>query len=330
MSSPLQLSVEEQPIDPDIGRFAAAVLAGGAEGVLADLDARRAAAERAREAWTQGGPVMQRTLDLVTGTEVAPVGVRLLDPPGGSGLKPALVYLHGGGFTLFSLRTHDRVMREYAGRSGAIVLGVDYALSPEAKFPIALQQIVAVLDWLTREGRALGVDPERIAVGGDSAGANLALAAALLLRDRGAGAQIKALLLNYGFFDADFSTDSHARHGGPGKLLTSEELAWYLENYLGGTEHWTNPLALPALAELHALPPSLHVIAECDPLADADRALADRLERAGNAVTCRVYRGATHSFLEAVSIAPLADRALAESAAWLQHILSAVEPPEAA
>ena len=195
--------------------------------------------------------------------------------------------------------------------------GVDYTLSPEARFPIALNELVAVAEWSGTEASTLGIDANRIAIGGDSVGANLSLATCLVLRERGCGDRIGGMLFNYGFFDADFDTESHRRHGSAGKLLTTDELAGYLQAYLGEDSEWTDPLALPALSPMHDLPPSFHVIATCDPLADGDRAMARRLEDAGNRVTSREYDGATHSFLEALSVSSLAESAFADSAAWL-------------
>jgi acetyl esterase len=308
---------DAEPIDPTVAKFAEGLTAGYA--AYPDLDQRplserRLIAEAVRAPWRAGGPGMQTTRDRTVETEAGPVRVRLFDASGAAGPRSALVYAHGGGFTSFSLETHDRLMREYAHRTGAVVVGVDYALSPEAKFPTALNQVAGVIAWL---GAQREFDPARIAAAGDSAGANLALSAALKLRDDGSAVRLAALLLNYGFFDADFNTPSQKRHGGSDKLLTTEELRWYLENYLAGTPHAANPLALPALADLHDLPPSFHVIAQCDPLADGDRSMVEKLRAAGNEVAAKVYAGATHSFLEAVSIAPLAETALAESSAWL-------------
>ena len=309
-------------IDPEIASFVAALLAASAQ--HPDLASRDYPSQRAiiagnRARWREGGPIVGRREARTLATRAGDVGVRILatDDAGGTE-RPALVYVHGGGFTYFSLDTHDRLMREYAARTGAVVIGVDYSLSPEAKFPTALHEVAGVVRWLLEHGATLGVDRRRVAIGGDSAGANLALATALMLRDGGERPRLAGLLLNYGFFDADLTTESQRRHGGPGKLLTREELAVYLDNYLGGTEHGANPLALPALAALHDLPPSVHVIAECDPLADGDRAMAAKLKEAGNQVEVQLYRGATHSFLEAVSISSIADRALSESSRWLR------------
>lgn len=314
-----------EAIDPAIAGFVRAIQDGYAaypDFASRTLSEQRAISEKIRRPWRIGGPAMARCEDMLAIGPLGRVHIRLFDHRTDAGPRPALVYLHGGGFTSFSLDTHDRLMREYAARSGATVVGVDYSLSPEAKFPVALVETLCVADWLVDAGSDIGIDPDAIAIGGDSAGANLALAACLVLRDRGDGARMKAMLLNYGFFDADFSTASHARHGGDDKLLTTEELARYLDNYVGGTPNAAHPLALPIHADLHGLPPSFHVIAECDPLADGDRAMAAGMEAAGNAVTSSVYRGATHSFLEAVSIAALADQALSDASLWLAATLA--------
>jgi acetyl esterase len=312
-------------LDPQVAEFAARL--GAAWAQFPDLASRpypeqRAAAEAVRRPWRSGGPELQRR-ELVAPTPAGDVRVRLYGTAAAGRPAPVLVYNHGGGFTTFSLDTHDRIMREYAMRGGLIVAGVDYALSPEAKFPTALDQVAGVIEWLQAWGPELGLDPARIAVGGDSAGANLALSAAIALRDRGRGELIKALVLAYGFFDDETSSPSHEAFGQPGALLSSEELVGFAENYVGGTGFRTHPLAFPARAELHDLPPSFHLIAECDPLADSDRAMAAKLAASGNVVETRVYAGATHSFLEAVSIAPLAEQALQDSAGWLAAQLDA-------
>jgi acetyl esterase len=249
------------------------------------------------------------------------IGVRL-QAQQGSDNRPALIYLHGGGFVLFSLDTHDRLMREYAAQADVVVVGVDYSLSPEVRFPTALHEVVAVVDWLTQAAPGLGIDPGRIAIGGDSAGANLALSSCIALRDRGGRHPLAGMLLNYGFFDADFETASQKRDGGPGGMLTSDELADFLDAYLEPGARRDDPLALPALAQLHDLPPSCHVIAGRDPLADGDIAVAERMTAAGNAVEMKLYPTATHSFLEAMSISAVSRQAIADSCDWLRRTLA--------
>src|SRR5512141_2872263 len=153
-------------LDPDIRRFAALVnadyarLTGGRELPVAEM---RQVAEQVRAPWRAGGPTMNATTELVAETTRGPVRLRVYDP-GVAKPAPALVYMHGGGWTLFSLDTHDRVMREYAARAGVIVVGVDYALSPEARFPVALEQVVATVRWLGQHSLQLGIDSSRIAL----------------------------------------------------------------------------------------------------------------------------------------------------------------------
>ena len=235
---------------------------------------------------------------------VAGVRVRFYDP-GPPGPKPLLVYLHGGGWTMFSLDTHDRVMREYASRAGMTVAGVDYALAPEAKYPVALDQVVAVV-------RAMG---ERVAIGGDSAGGNLALAAALRLRDE---RLVRAIVLNYGVFERSSSPEAQQRFGGPGNMLTTEEMDGFWRNYLRDENDASDPFVCPLRADLRGLPPTLLIVPERDLLTEQSLRLAARLAASGVNVKMEMYRGAVHSFLEAVSIAPIADRAFADTAAWLR------------
>jgi acetyl esterase len=306
-------------LDPDIRTFHARTTADYARlsgGGYADLAQRRAVAETVRQSWAAGGPTMAHSETL----SVGPFGTRIrIHRPTNEQPLPAMVYLHGGGWILFSIDSHDRLMREYAARSGCVVIGVDYSLAPEARFPRALDEIEAVCAWLRDEGAAHGIDPTRLALGGDSAGGNLALSSALRLRD--AGHDVAALLLNYGAFDT-VERGSHATYDGETFMLTRAEMVEFWDNYLGSSpaaaEH---PHARPMLANLRGLPPAFLCIAECDILLDENLAMADRLREAGVAVTARVYPGATHSFLEAVEISTLADRALAEASHWLGDIL---------
>jgi acetyl esterase len=231
---------------------------------------------------------------------------------------PVLVYAHGGGWMIFSLDTHDRLMREYAARAGITVIGVDYSLAPEATFPVPVDEIVSVVRWLRTEGARHDLRPSRVAIGGDSAGANLAIASNLALLAAGES-RLDAQLLNYGAFDPD-RRRSHDRFGGPDYNLTSEEMADFWTNYLPSDQS-ANPLARPLLADLTGLPPTYLCIAECDILADENSEMARALEKARVPVTARSYAGATHSFLEAVSISPLADQALADGSSWLAEQL---------
>ncbi|RAK51581.1 alpha/beta hydrolase [Phenylobacterium deserti] len=313
-------------LDPDIRRFMDITAAAYAEHPALDglpLPEARQVFEAVRTRWRTGGPVMAATLDDRWPTRHGQVRVRVHRPTeAGPGPAPALVYLHGGGWTIFSIDTHDRLMREYAARAGVVVVGVDYALSPEARFPVALEQVLDVVDALRRDGASVGVDPERLAIGGDSAGGNLSLAAALALRDGGAGEVLSGLLLNYPVLDRHVAAADGDRFGGPAYMLSVDEMETFWANYLSRPQDADDPLANPARAELAGLPPVFLTIAECDVLAGQGHAAAARLVAAGVPVEARVYAGASHSFLEAVSIAPLAERALAEGAAWLRARLA--------
>ncbi|HZF26285.1 MAG TPA: alpha/beta hydrolase [Steroidobacteraceae bacterium] len=310
-------------LDPQIRRFVTEVSAGFARypsfDRLSNVEARRVA-EEVRAPWRQGGPEMHRTFERQVPVAGGTIRIRVYDPAP-SGPKPALIYMHGGGWTIFSIDTHDRVMREYAARARLVVIGVDYPLSPEAKFPTALHQIVDVVRWLGARGNDLGVDADRLAVGGDSAGGNLALAACLMLRDAGEPQRIKAVLLNYGSFDTESSSEAEHDFGGAGFMLTADEMRAFWSNYLRGPEDATNPLACPLRAKLENLPQVFLTIPECDILTEQSLSLEKRLRAAGVAVRAGHYAGATHSFLEAVSISAVAERALAEGSQWLRGTL---------
>lgn len=279
-------------------------------------EARRIA-EAVRAPWARGGPTMAAVTEHRIPARTDPVRVRCYDP-GGEGLRPGLVYLHGGGWTIFSLDTHDRLMRELAARAGVAVVGVDYALSPEAKFPVALTQVCAVLGYLASRGSDLGVDPSRLAVAGDSAGANLAVSACLKLRDSGSRVLPAAMALVYGVFDRHSSPKAVERFGGDGYMLGADEMEQFWRNYLTNEHEAEDPLVCPVRANLEGLPPSLLVVPGCDLLAEQSLRMAGLLEAAGVPVSCELYEGATHSFLEAVSVSSLADRALADTATWLR------------
>lgn len=281
----------------------------------ADIVQSRAVAEEVRAPWRAGGPEMASREELCVGP--SDVGIRILRPTAAA-ILPVLVYIHGGGWTSFSLDTHDRVMREYAARAGCAVVGVDYSLSPEVRFPVALEEIAEVLAWLQAEGAAHSLNASQFVIGGDSAGANLSLASMLRAREGGAPLA-RGILLNYGAFDEEVR-DSHARYGGEGYMLTPQEMDWFWRNYRG-EDRWPDPLARPLHADLKGLPPTFLCIAECDILADENHEMARRLQAAGVEVTAEVYRGATHSFLEAVSVSPLAGRAFDDAAAWLRRVL---------
>ena len=311
-------AVQDDMADPEIRRFVDAINAAYVEHGApagATMATRRQVAERVRKPWREGGPIMADTREMDMG------GVRLrLHRPVADQKLPVLLYIHGGGWTLFSIDTHDRLMREYAARAGIAVIGIDYSLSPESKFPVALEEGAAALDWIESQADALGLDADRVLIGGDSAGANLSVAACLLQRQRGRPLPI-AMLLNYGAF-APERTPSYARFGDD-YSLESDEMDAFWASYVDGPEQLADPLVAPLRADLTGLPPAFLAIAECDILADCNDAFARKLEEAGVPTVAVTYRGATHSFLEAVSFAPLAIRAFDEQSAWIRDIVAA-------
>lgn len=304
-------------LDPAIRRFIATTAADHARlsgGRTLSVAEAREVAEGVRAPWRAGGPAMHSMRDEQVPTPHGPVRVRLFDPDPNPG-KPVLVYIHGGGWTIFSLQTHDRLMREYAARAGVLVIGVDYALSPEAKFPVALEQCVAVARWA---GDTAGFGADRITLGGDSAGANLALSTAISLRDASEGGLIDGLILNYGVFDREIEPEYHTRFGGDHYMLTSAEMDMFWENYLADPAGPTPLMATPLLAELAGLPPVLLAVPACDVLTGMSLRLAERLAAANVPCDLKFYEGASHSFLEAVSISDLADRAFNDAVGWLK------------
>ena len=317
------------PLDPEIKRFIDEVVQTGralraerqqAVGRPLTWPEHREIAEQSRERWRQGGAVIAATRDAVIESTVGPLRLRIYDPAPGQD-KPTLVYLHGGGWALFSLNTHDRLMREYAARSGMAVVGLDYALAPEAPYPAALHQVVALVQWLAQQGASLGLNGEALALGGDSAGGVLSMGAALRLRDAGEGGAVKAILSNYGGFSSDMSPTARQQYGTDADMLSGAEVSQFWDNYIGALKDRRDPYAAPVLAALHDLPPVFLVVGACDVFTEQNYLMAGRLLEAGNAIKIKVYHGAPHSFLEAVAISRVANEAIDDGAAWLRQVL---------
>lgn len=287
-----------------------------------DIPGQRAVCEQVRARWTGGGPEMARTVERVFDPGAGSLRIRVYLPEGVRQPAPTLVYLHGGGFTLFSIDTHDRLMREYAAAGRFAVVGVDYPLAPEHKYPAALDRIEALMLWLRAHGADLGIDGARLAMGGDSAGANLSFATALRLRARSESGLVRAILSNYGYFSTVSSDEAEAAFGGPTSNLDRAEALSYFDNYLTDVERQANdPLVCPLLADMTGMPPVFLVIPECDLLTEQSIAMEMSLRRAGVATEAKVYRGATHSFLEAMSVAQVARDAIGDGADFIRRHL---------
>ncbi len=233
---------------------------------------------------------------------------------------PLVVYYHGGGWVIGSLDSHDGVCRTLANAAGCAVLAIDYRLAPEHKFPAAVDDCYAATAWAVANAAALGADPTRVAIGGDSAGGNLAAVVAQLARDR-TGPRLRFQLLVYPATDVSYDTPSY-RDNATGYFLEREDMRWFYDHYLRSDADRSDPRASPLRAtDLRGLPPALVITAEFDPLRDEGEAYAAQLREAGVPVTLTRYDGMIHGFF---GMGPLLDqgkRAVAEAAAGLRTAL---------
>ena len=228
---------------------------------------------------------------------------------------PVLLYLHGGGFTIGGLETHDSLCRQIAWRSGAAVLALDYRLAPEHRFPSAVDDAWAALRWLAAQAAALGLDSRRLAVGGDSAGATLAAVSAIHARDIGLRLQLQLLITPGTTAHAD--TPSH-RQFAHGFLLEADDIAWFFDQYIDHAQRTDWRFAPLEADALEGVAPACVVLAECDPLVDEGLAYADRLRAAAVPVALELYRGVTHDFIKLGRVLPEAEVAHAAIGAALR------------
>jgi acetyl esterase len=264
----------------------------------------------------EGGPVLAESRDVWLPIRGRRMQLRLHRPTVAENL-PVLIYLHGGGWVWGSIDTHDRLMRSYAAASGCAVLGPDYALSPEAIFPQALEESAAVLRHVATRGHELGLDGARIILGGDSAGANLAAGLALLNAEQPTPVKLAGLLLNYGVFDHDLNTPSY-REFPDGYGLTLAKMRFYWDAYCPDAVARHSPFASPIRGDLSSLPPTLLHIAELDVLCAENLAFAERLRQAGVSLEMQTFPGTVHGFLRALGHVGAADRAVALAGGWLR------------
>jgi acetyl esterase len=207
--------------------------------------------------------------------------------PEGSGPFPVLLNAHGGGWVVGNLNTHDAFCRELCSQASMVVVSINYSLAPEHKFPIALEECVAVAKWLQSHAAEIGGDPEQIIITGDSAGGNLIAALSIKARDEGWNT-FKAQVLVYPVTNPDFETASYTRFA-DGHMVKRDAMKWYWDQYLRAPEDRKNPLAAPLLANLSNLPPTLVVLAEFDPLHDDGKLFADKLKASGVPTTLLSY-----------------------------------------
>ncbi|MGW5645368.1 alpha/beta hydrolase [Saccharopolyspora sp. NPDC003752] len=252
---------------------------------------------------------------------------RLYHPPGPATAapRPALVYLHGGGFVLGTLDGVDELCRAIAARSGWAVLSPEYRLAPEHPYPAALEDSFDALAWLRGSALELGIDPDLIAVGGDSAGGNLAAALCLKIRDLGLPRPASQVLA-YPAVDDSFARPSWTEFA-DAPLLTSADARWLWEQYIGAARAEVGHHAVPMKAtSLRGLPPALVLTAEVDPLRDDAEAYAERLRNDGVATTAIRYPGVFHGFFTEVGVFAKTDAAIEDVVRHLRGLAATTSP----
>jgi acetyl esterase len=245
----------------------------------------------------QGGPAMKERRDLSIPGRRGPVPARLYVPHNAGARSAGLLYLHGGGFVIGSPDTHDRLTRELAEGAGVRVLSIHYGLAPEHPYPAGLDDCADAARWLGTHAAELGIDPMRLLIGGDSAGANLSAATILRLRDEQAPVAFRAALLIYGRFTHE-DTPSIIEWDTRDLVLSRPVMDWFKHHYVGTGGSPDDPYLNPLAADLRGFPPSILVVGTLDPLLDDSRLFAAALEKAGVPVESHVYEDGLHAFLQ--------------------------------
>ena len=296
------------PVDPQIQQVIDA-LAASEFGPVHALTPAGARAQYERMVKARGiepapvGAVEDRTIPGPFGD----LPVRVYRPDPGAGALPALVYYHGGGHVIGDLDTHDAVARNLCNGAGCVVVSVDYRLAPEHKFPAAVEDAFAAVQWCAAHGPGIGIDPERVAVGGDSAGGNLAAVAALMARDAG-GPAIRLQVLVYPVTDYACDTESYRTYAEGYGMLEAQSMRWFRDHYLRGEADRLDWRAAPLCAgDLSGVAPALVLTAQCDVLHDEGEAYARRLRTTGVEVEYRDCEGMIHGFF---TMAPMIDGAV--------------------
>jgi len=309
------------PLDPQAKALIASVAGGKPVEQMTPQEMRDAMEERVRLTGGEPEPVQQVRPGEVPGPAGA-IPVRIYTPAGAQPM-PGLVFFHGGGWARGSLLTHDIACRALANGAGCIVVSVDYRMAPEHTFPAAFEDSLAATRWVGEHAAELGIEPNRLAVSGDSAGGNLAAAVALAIRDEGGPPLVHQLLI-YPVTDYNFDTPSYVENA-EGYMLTREAMRFYWRLYLrteaDGDDYRASPLRARNFSHL---PPALVITAEFDPLRDEGRAYADRLREAGTPVVYHQYPGMVHGFVTSAGVLDAGKQALREASAALSHAFGRV------
>lgn len=273
----------------------------------------------------QSSPVDKPAVDIedrmIPGGPGGQVSVRILRPPNAPAKLPVLVYIHGAGWVFGNAHTHDRLVRELAVGARTAVVFPNYSLSPEAKYPTAIEENYAVVKWVAEHGAEIGVDPATLSVAGDSVGGNMTAAVTLLAKQR-AFPKITKQVLFYPVTDASFDTESYHQFA-TGYFLRRDAMMWFWDQYTCNAHDREQPTASPLRAsveQLRDLPPALVITAEADVLRDEGEAYAAKLREAGVNVTSKRFPGIIHDFvmLNALAHTAAARGAIALATAWLR------------
>ena len=290
---------------------------GGAGEAIGEV---RAQAEAARAIWNEGGPEMAVNAAHTIPGPFRNIPVQFYKPSDTDGL-PVFVYLHGGGFRIGGPLSNDRQMREIAQTWGGAIVSADYVHAPEHTFPDPVTEAVAVLEWIADNGADWGLDTGRIAVGGASAGASVALGAAMELRDKGRGDLLGAALSLYGVLDYNLETDSMAELGGGDFMLTTEYVRMVYDGYVPDLDDRGDPRVFAVKGDPAGLPPVFIAAAQLDPIRDDSIALAEKMTAAGHPPKLEVYPGVMHAFFGFSSMIDEARRLIQDIAGYLDDTL---------
>jgi len=243
-------------------------------------------------------PPMDITDLMIEGGPSGKVSIKIFRPQGVSGDLPVLLFTHGAGWVFGDAHTHGRLVAELASRAGAAAVFTNYTLSPEAKYPTAIEEIYTALEWVVGHGAEQGLDPARIAVAGDSVGGNMTAAITIMAKQRG-GPPIAAQLLYYPVTNASFDTGSYLQFATQ-YWLTRQGMQWYWDQYTTDPAQRGEITASPlraSLEDLAGLPPAMVIVGEADPLRDEGEAYAAKLRSAGVPITAVRYQGIIHDFV---------------------------------
>jgi acetyl esterase len=311
-------------LDPDVERLFELMRAAGVPPLAKQTVAEARLYYREKSA-RLGGPAiaMAETRDLAAAGPVGPIPLRFYRPEGAQETSPALIYVHGGGWVIGDLDSHDKVCRGIAAGARCRVVAVDYRRAPEHPFPTPLNDVIAATNWIASNAASLGIDASRIAIGGDSAGGSMSACTCLAARENGPGLRAQVLIYP--------STDSTAEvKNRPSRIrnaevppLTTEALKWFSSKYLPGTiadrRDWRlSPLFADSLS---GLPAALVLTAEYDPLLDEGKAYADRLVEAGVPTIYHNFPGQIHGFIEFGGVLSAAPQAVQMISQFLQERL---------